>query len=300
MTRGRGRPIGCIIQGVEHALPPGQPVTVGASTVNVVALGEGPSILLLHGWPETSRRWRDVAGALARHHHVVAMDLPGFGDSGPSPGGYTTPALAATVLDVMSQLGVATFDVAGHDWGGSVAYALAATARDRVTRLVVEEELLPGFRVNPDGAALGTYPVWHGDFHRIPDLPEVLVRGHEDAYYGYFWDLTAEPGAIGRAARDEYLRTYASPGALSAGLALYRAAEEDARHNRALAAAPLTIPVLAVGGSRAIGHGVARSLACVAGDVREHVVHACGHYPAEEHPGEWLRVVEGFLSGDVP
>ncbi len=274
-------------------------VEVGSSTINVVSTGEGPTLLLLHGWPETWWRWREVINPLARHRRVVALDLPGLGASASSGGDYSTRGLAEILLAVASAIGVDRFALAGHDWGGSVAYAMAASARDRVTRLVVEEELLPGFRVDPDGVALGTYPTWHGDFHRVRGLPELLIRGHEDDYYGYFWDLTSQPGAIGQQARDVYLESYKSEGALAAGLALYRAADEDAIHHRALSHAPLTIPVLAIGGSHGIGRAVARCLRHVAHNLEEHVVTDCGHYPAEEHPNEWVRVVDGFLSADA-
>lgn len=280
--------------------PPEEPlreerVPAGRDTVNVVSTGRGPAVLLLHGWPVTWWHWRAVIRGLASEHRVVAMDLPGFGRSTHSREDYAKKALADVVLTALDALDVQRFAVVGHDWGGSVAYALAASTRERVTALVIEEELLPGFRVDPDGLEHGTYPTWHVGFHKVPELPERMIRGHEREYYGYFWDLTAGPGVIDAATRDRYLEVYSSEDALAGGLELYRTAERDAAENRLLSDTPLTIPVLAIGGDRAIGHGVEKSVRHVARRVEAHVIPECGHYPAQEHPTEWLELVRPFL-----
>lgn len=273
-------------------------VAAGPDTIHVVSGGNGPAVLLVHGWPVTSRHWKRVMPGLARDHRVVAVDLPGFGRSTNVSGDYTKAAMAEVVLRALDALEIERFAVVGHDWGGSVAFALAATARDRVTSLVLEEELLPGFRVDPDGLERGTYPTWHVGFHKLPDLPELLVRGHEPEYYGYFWDLTARRGVIDGEARAHYLELYRPEHVLEAGLVLYRVADRDAAANRRVAEAPLTIPVLAIGGGRAIGSGVARSIRHAAATVEEHVIDDCGHYPAQEHPAEWLDVVGPFLASN--
>jgi pimeloyl-ACP methyl ester carboxylesterase len=270
-------------------------VPAGRDAVNVVSVGRGPVVVLLHGWPVTWRHWGSVIRGLAADHRVVAMDLPGFGRSTNSGGDYAKAALADVVRTALDALAVERFALVGHDWGGSVACALAATTRERVAALVIEEELLPGFRVDPDGLQRGTYPTWHVGFHKVPELPELMIRAREREYYGYFWDLTARPAVIDRAERDHYLELYRSEDVLAGGLALYRTAERDAADNRLLSETPLTIPVLAIGGDHAIGHGVAKSLRHVAGRVEAHVMPECGHYPAREHPAEWLELVRPFL-----
>lgn len=271
-------------------------VTLGADRLHVARAGEGPPIVLLHGWPVTWRHWRRVIPGLAADHLVLAPDLPGLGGSTNAGGDYDTASLARLVLRALDRLGVEKFVVGGHDWGGSVAYATAALARDRVTALVVEEELLPGFRADPDGLAGGTYPVWHVEMLKLPELPEALLRGREHHLYDYFWGLAAPGSAFSQELRDEYAAAYSGPGALWAGLAFYRAAARSAEANRRFAESPLEIPVLAIGGDRAIGGGVETSLCNVAPDVEGHVVKECGHYPATEHPDEWLRLVRGFLT----
>lgn len=274
-------------------------LAVGRDEIHVVTAGSGPALVLLHGWPVTSRHWSRVMPDLARSHRVVAVALPGLGLSTNADGDYTKKAMAGVILRTLDVLGVDRFALAGHDWGGSVAFALAAMERERVTSLVLEEELLPGFRVDPDGLASGTYPTWHVGFHRLPELPELLIRGHEAEYYGYFWDLTARAGAVDEDARAEYLEVYRQDHVLDAGLALYRVADRDAADNGAVVETPLTIPVLAVGGGRAIGGGVARSVRHAARSVQEHVIAGCGHYPAYERPAEWLDVVRPFLASNA-
>ena len=270
--------------------------TVNGVELHYVVAGHGPTVLLLHGWPVTWRHFaRLVPLLIADGWRVVAPDLRGLGDSGSAPGPFSTPALAEDVARLAAHLGVTRCAVLGHDWGGSVAYALAAAHRELVTHLAVEEELLPGFRVELSGEGARRYPSWHGGFHAAPGVAEMLVPNHEREYLGIFWGLTHEQDAIGPGEREEYLRTYAGPEALHSWLAYYREAPADAEWNRRAAAEPLRIPVLALGGASAMGAAVTASVRHVAIDVTSVVLPECAHYPSHEQPEAVRRILTAFL-----
>jgi pimeloyl-ACP methyl ester carboxylesterase len=115
----------------------------------VVIGGDGPPLLLVHGWPQFWYAWRLVMPGLARHFQVIAPDQRGRGQtSKPPPGtsgqGYDIGTLADDLAALMDALGHERFAVVGHDTGMDIAYALAADHPGRVERLAVAEAVLPG------------------------------------------------------------------------------------------------------------------------------------------------------------
>ena len=122
----------------------GRYVDTGELRQHVVTGGEGPPLLLVHGWPQTWYAWRLVMPGLARDFQVVAPDQRGCGLSGKPPGGYDTATLASDLVALMDTLGHRRFAVAGHDTGMWIGYALAADHPDRVDRLTVAEAAMPG------------------------------------------------------------------------------------------------------------------------------------------------------------
>ncbi len=106
--------------------------------LNVVVGGEGPPLLLLHGYPQTHVAWHRIAPDLAKRFTVGAPDLPGYGDSSaPRDDDYSTRAMARTCVGLMTTLGFGRFAIAGHDRGGRVAYRLALDHPERISRLAV-------------------------------------------------------------------------------------------------------------------------------------------------------------------
>ena len=265
--------------------------------LHYLAAGSGPALLLLHGWPQSSHQWRHLMPVLATRYRVIAPDLRGLGDSGKPVGGYDKTTVAGDVRTLLrDRLGITRTAVVGHDWGGAVAYALAAQDRTLVTHLAILDMLLPGIDLpglGPD--ALSGY--WHFAFHGVRDLAELLVAGRERPYISWFFQNFAyNPRAIGDADVDEYARCLAQPGALRAGFEYYRAAGEDAVAFAAAAREPLTIPVLALGGERSIGAAVKLCMEQVANDVRGGVIERCGHWVAEEQPQALLEALLPFLA----
>ena len=270
---------------------------LGEVTLHYVIAGSGVPVVLLHGWPQTWYEWRYVIGPLAERYTVIAPDLRGLGDSTRPLEGYDKKTLAQDVWRLVGEiLGHRRFFLVGHDWGGPVAYALAAAHPEAVIRLAILDVVIPG-----DGGDFSQGGRrWHHAFHLTPELPEALTSGRERIYLSWFYrTFGARPDAIGDDAIDEYLRTYAQPGAMRAGFAYYRALPQDAADNReTVAGFKLPMPVLAVGGAAGRGRGVepADSLRRVATDVRGEIVPDCGHWIPEEQPAQLTRLLRGFFA----
>src|SRR4051794_36374650 len=161
--------------------------------------GDGPPLLLLHGFPETHVMWHAVAPALAERFTVVVPDLPGYGGSFRPPvttdhAGHAKRALAADLVAAMAELGHAAFAVAGHDRGGRVAYPMALDHPKVVTRLVVMDIVPTGevWRRADAALALG---YWHWGFLAQPaPLPERLIAGDPDGFWIAAGRMGLKPG----------------------------------------------------------------------------------------------------------
>ncbi|WP_446663814.1 alpha/beta fold hydrolase [Flexivirga sp. B27] len=118
-------------------------VDTGRVRLHVVEAGDGPPVLLLHGWPQHWYAWRHVIPRLARSHRVIALDLRGAGDSDAPTTGYATDDLVADVIALLDALDLPAVDIVGHDRGGSLAFRLALEHPDRVRRLVALNAVHP-------------------------------------------------------------------------------------------------------------------------------------------------------------
>jgi len=261
---------------------------VGDVSLHYATAGVGEPVVLLHGWPSTWYEWRHVMALLAGRYRVIAPDLRGLGDSSRPAAGYDKKTVAADLWQLLSEtLGLARWHLVGHDWGGPVAFALAAAHPEAIRTLAIVDVTVPG--IGPDISQGGKR--WHHAFHMTPGLPEALVTGRERAYLTWFYEAFSwQRGAFAAADIDEYLRTYGQPDALRAGFAFYRNLPNDIADNRALLASGLRLkmPVLAVGGGRAEGRGRGgepeASMREIADDVTGAVVPDCGHFVPEERP----------------
>jgi pimeloyl-ACP methyl ester carboxylesterase len=270
---------------------------LGDVRLHYVTAGAGFPVVLLHGWPQTWYEWRHVIPGLAAKFRVIAPDLRGLGDSSRPADGYDKKTVGNDVWRlVRDTLGIESFHLVGHDWGGPTAYAIAAAHPEAVETLTILDVAIPG-----DGSANISQGGrrWHHAFHQTMDLPEALVAGREDIYLGWFYrNYGHRPDAIPDADIAEYLRTYRQPGALRAGFSFYRAIPRDVADNAASAARfKLPMPVLALGGDSGWGRRmeVVESLRRMATDVRGGMIENCGHWMPEEQPEELLRRLLDFF-----
>ena len=279
-----------------------QTFTHHTANVNGVRLhyvmgGKGEPIVLLHGWPKTWYKWRKVMPALAERHTVIVPDLPGLGDSSPSTTGYDKQAIAQTIYQLVNQLGFQQINLVGHDIGGMVAYAYAATHPESIRKLVLTEFWLPGFGLE-DGMDVANGGSWHFGFHIAPKIPEMLTAGKEREYLTAMGAFKPEStaNAFSEADIQEYLRTYAQPDKMHAGFEYYRTLLADGRQNRELAQTKLTMPVLTlVGGEGVVGERLFRGAQSVAKQVQSDVIENCGHWLAEEQPDVLAQKLTAFF-----
>jgi pimeloyl-ACP methyl ester carboxylesterase len=272
-------------------------IDAGELRMHAVIGGEGPPLLLVHGWPETWYAWRLVMPALARDFEVIAVDQRGIGLSDKPASGYDTGTLAADLVALMDALGHERFALAGHDTGFAISYALAADHPDRVDRVALAE--IPG----PPGAAPSPpvfvpAPVnnrlWHIPFNRVEGLPEQLIQGREAAYFGY--EFAIQGGTLPDEVVDYYVRLLSNPGVLHGSLGFYRAFDATLAQNEQRKSRPLTMPVLAIGGAASYGEHVAEVMKLVANDVQSAVISDAGHWVAEQAPDGMLAALTSFLA----
>src|SRR5688572_12970510 len=161
-------------------------VDAGGLRQHAVIGGDGPPLLLVHGWPQTWYQYRLVMPALARDFEVIAVDQRGIGLSDKPHDGYDIGTLADDMVALMDSLGHQRFALVGFDTGMFIAYALAADHPERLDRLVVGEAFVPGVSPSPPLFVPGPLNVrfWHLAFNRLAMINEDLVRGREDIFFG--------------------------------------------------------------------------------------------------------------------
>ena len=262
-----------------------------------VTMGQGFPVVLLHGWPQSCYEWRHVLPGLAAKYRVIAPDLRGLGDSSRPLTGYDKKTVGNDVWRLLQRLNIGEIFLVGHDWGGPTAYAIAAAHPKAVRKLAILDVTIPGDG-SPNISQGGRR--WHHAFHQTLDLPEALVTGREDIYFGWFYrNYGHRPDVIPDADIAEYLRVYRQPGALRAGFGYYRAIPQDIADNQAISANfKIPMPVLALGGNSAWGRRmeVVESLRRMATDVRGGVIENCGHWMPEEQPAALLEQLLAFFA----
>jgi haloacetate dehalogenase len=285
-------------------------IRVGAegASINAVCGGEGPPVLLLHGYPQTLAMWHLVAPRLAQSFTVVATDLRGYGESfrpegGGDHAGYSKRAMALDQVEVMRELGFESFAVVGHDRGARVAHRMALDHPERVTKLAVLDIVPTRHVLETADKDLAT-AYYHWFFLIQPyDLPERLIGADPD----YFFGKTL--GAYGTGtevfapeAYAEYERYFRDPKTIHAMCEDYRAAATiDLDHDEADRGRKVGCPLLALWA----GKGVVERLYDVLEVWREYATEVrgralpSGHYLAEERPGEVAEELVSFLEGSM-
>jgi pimeloyl-ACP methyl ester carboxylesterase len=265
--------------------------------IHYVRGGQGPTLLLLHGYPQTWYMWRKVLPELSQHYTVIAPDLRGAGGSDAPDSGYDKKTLAADMHGLLTQLGLsAQVNVVGHDIGTMVAFAYAAAHRDEVTKLVLTEAPIPDQSLYAAPALTAKGPAfWNFGYFNLP-FPEDFVRGRERLWVDRF--TRSQSGPVSGISEDD-VREYAGhledPAHLRASFEYFRAIHQDIVDNAKYGATKLAMPVLALGARGSLEEMVPNWAAKYAISLTAGVVENSGHWLFEEQPAELTARILQFL-----
>jgi pimeloyl-ACP methyl ester carboxylesterase len=261
--------------------------------VHYLTAGEGPHLILLHGYTQTSRMWRPLIEKLKDRFTVIAPDLPGIGDSDIPKDGADMKTAAIRIHALVKSIGVTNARVVGHDIGLMVAYAYAAQFSAETEKLVVMDAFLPG--VQGWELAYNNDNLWHFRFHG--PTPEALVKGREKIYFAYFWnDLAADKmRSLPASDRNAYVAAYSRPGRMRAGWAYFAAWPDTAKDFAQMAKTKLTMPVLSIAGEKASAAILVPQMKLVAANVTAIDLKDTGHWLMEERPEETMKALIAFL-----
>ena len=270
--------------------------------------GNGPPLMLLHGYPQTHVMWHRVAPRLAGRFKLIIPDLPGYGwsdvpatDADHTP--FTKRAMAQTMIEVMEQLGHPKFALAGHDRGGRVSYRLALDHPGRLSRLAVLD-ILPTFEYWAKMDRQFALRVYHWAFLAQPyPLPEHLIQSNPDEYFGHTFRSWVKDSAspFDPRAVNHYLTAFRDPLRIHAACEDYRAgAYADVDHDKTDldAGTKITAPLFALWGGTGIATSASKPLDTWlnwASDVSGGSINS-GHFLCEENPDATAAALLRFFS----
>ena len=271
---------------------------------HLVEAGQGPLVLLLHGFPEFWYGWRHQLPVLARHFRVVAPDLRGYNLTEKPPTGYDWETLASDVPALIRALGAERAHVVGHDWGGVVAWGAAIFHPDVVDRLVILNAPHPAayrreLRHNP----AQWLQSWYIGLFQVPGLAErLLTRDHGRGVARMLQRSSSTPTTFSRADLATYRRAVMRPGAVTAMLAYYRALVSAGTLTSAAAERQITAETLLIWGMQdvALSPALATGLEHWVPRLRVEPIPEAGHWVQHEQPDAVNSLLTTMLAGESP
>jgi haloacetate dehalogenase len=284
-------------------------IDCGEATINCVVAGNGPPVLLLHGFPQNLAEWARVAPLLAEKFTVVCADLRGYGDSSKPKcaadrANYSFRTMAADQVALMKALGFERFHLVGHDRGGRTGHRLALDRPDAVLSLAVLD-IVPTYAMFMDTNRHVAGAYWHWYFLSLPEpFPERLI-GHDADYF--YETCIAGWGAMGIANFDpemlaDYRRCWRDPAMIHGSCSDYRAAATiDLEHDAADIDKKVQCPTLAFWGAAGLMNkyfNLAAEWKKRCADVRPASLPG-GHFFVDQFPAETAKILAEFISSNI-
>ncbi len=267
---------------------------VNGAGLHYVRGGQGPALILLHGFPQDWYEFHAIMPQLAERFTVIAVDLPGIGDSTAAPGGYDAASMAENLRQLVSELKLGRVYIVGHDIGGHVAYAFARRFPPDTRGVMILDTPIPGMQgwTQIQGAPF----MWHMHFMQAPGLAEKLVDGRQADYFRYFFQF----GKFTSEEEAHYVRAYGSLAQLHAVFEIYRAFPENARFNQSYRE-PDPVPLFVGAGENSpfagLLPGIAESLRANGwSHVETGLISGAGHYVVEDQPEAVADLIERYAS----
>ena len=257
--------------------------------------GKGETIILLHGWPQTSYVWRKVIPYLSKTNHVLAIDLPGLGNSDDIDS-YTTENVSRVLHQFVVDKNIKKFHLVGHDLGTWVALSYAIKYENDLSTITLVDAGIPGLMNEKVFQPENANKIWQFYFHSIEGLPELLTEGKEDLYFNWYFNTKSfVKDAITELDKKEYVNQYKKKGKMKIGFDYYRAFTENAHYNKKNIK-PFSIPVLAIGGEHALGKNVGNAVLPYSKHLINISLENSGHYVPEEQPQIFSHKIIEFIT----
>lgn len=273
-------------------------VVANAIKIHYLQAGTGDkTVILLHGWPESSHEFHKIVPDLARDYTVIVPDLRGVGGTQAAAGGYDKATMAEDIYQLVQVLGLKNVYLVGHDTGGMLAYAYLRLHPDAVKGIAIVDVPVPG--IAPWDAIEANPCCWHFRMHQAPGFAEAMVQGREDIYFRHSYTrFSVQPGAISDEDVAIYVKAYSAPESLHAGFEYFRAFAADAVFNQAHKDA-IAVPVLLAGGDHSMGPvqdvfaDALRALGVA--KVEAVTIAGSGHWVPEEQPQALVAALRTFI-----
>jgi pimeloyl-ACP methyl ester carboxylesterase len=274
-----------------------QTANLSGAKIHYLKAGTGKkTLVLIHGFGDTSHMWIPLFEEFSRDYTIIAPDMRGLGESSRPTTAYDKKTIAADIHELVRGLGYEKINLVGHDIGLMVAYSYAAQYPSEVEKLALLEAPIPG--IGDIWEKVYTTPaLWHFHFVNSPIALE-LVKGRERIFLEHFWQtLSPHPKTFAEADRRIYAKAYAQEGAMRAAFEMFKNFNsQDAMDNRKFAVTKLAMPVLTIEGDKAMGGALEIQAKLVANNVTSIILTDTGHWLMEQRPAETKAELKKFLA----
>jgi pimeloyl-ACP methyl ester carboxylesterase len=256
--------------------------------------GEGDVIILLNGWPQTSYMWRKITTPLSKKFRIIAVDLPGLGNS-ENISSYDTKNIATLLNNFRNILKIEKFHLIGHDIGSWIASTYFIYFNKYLKSLTVLDAGIPGLIPEEVFSLKNSNKIWQFYFHKIDEIPEFLIKGKEKEYISWYFNKKSFiKNSITNEDIEEYYSKYKQENVMRNSFEYYKAFEKSAEQNK-IAINKFPTKILAIGGEFAMAENVGIAMEKLSYNVTTKVIKNCAHYIAEEQPNELVEILINWL-----